>query len=90
MAQHIWEIDQSLFDCRPCNLRSVRAYFLIRRPQRLKTIHCHRRAMWDMRTRVESERMLFIGTRYSNLYTAVDTPAEAAWNSAPCTLLKYA
>ncbi len=26
-----------------------------------------------------SERVLFIGTRYSNLYTAVDTPAEAAW-----------
>ncbi len=23
--------------------------------------------------------MLFIGTQYSNLYTAVDTPAEAAW-----------
>ena len=23
--------------------------------------------------------MLFIGTRFSNLYTAVDTPAEAAW-----------
>jgi hypothetical protein len=25
------------------------------------------------------ERELFIGTQYSNLYTAVDTPAEAAW-----------
>jgi hypothetical protein len=25
--------------------------------------------------------VLFIGTRYSNLYTAVDTPAEAAWFS---------
>jgi hypothetical protein len=25
------------------------------------------------------ERVLFIGTQYSNLYTAVDTPAEAAW-----------
>jgi hypothetical protein len=23
--------------------------------------------------------VLFIGTQYSNLYTAVDTPAEAAW-----------
>jgi hypothetical protein len=23
--------------------------------------------------------VLFIGTRLSNLYTAVDTPAEAAW-----------
>jgi len=25
------------------------------------------------------ESVLFIGTRFSNLYTAVDTPAEAAW-----------
>jgi len=25
------------------------------------------------------EKVLFIGTRFSNLYTAVDTPAEAAW-----------
>jgi hypothetical protein len=25
------------------------------------------------------ESVLFIGTQYSNLYTAVDTPAEAAW-----------
>ena len=25
------------------------------------------------------ECLLFIGTHYSNLYTAVDTPAEAAW-----------
>jgi hypothetical protein len=23
--------------------------------------------------------VLFIGTQYSNLYTAVDTPDEAAW-----------
>ena len=28
---------------------------------------------------VTSGRVLFIGTRYSNLYTAVDTPAHAAW-----------
>jgi len=27
------------------------------------------------------ERVLFIGTQYSNLYTAVDTPAKAAWLS---------
>jgi hypothetical protein len=26
------------------------------------------------------ECVLFIGTQYSNLYTAVDTPAEAVWN----------
>jgi hypothetical protein len=26
----------------------------------------------------ERECVLFIGTRFSNLYTAVDTPAEAA------------
>ena len=26
----------------------------------------------------EKDRVLFIGTRFSNLYTAVDTPAEAA------------
>jgi hypothetical protein len=26
------------------------------------------------------ERVLFIGSQYSNLYTAVDTPAEAAWD----------
>ena len=25
------------------------------------------------------ESVLFISTQYSNLYTAVDTPAEAAW-----------
>ena len=25
------------------------------------------------------ECVMFIGTRFSNLYTAVDTPAEAAW-----------
>ena len=25
------------------------------------------------------ESVLFIGTQFSNLYTAVDTPAEAAW-----------
>jgi hypothetical protein len=25
------------------------------------------------------ECVLFIGTQYSNLYTAMDTPAEAAW-----------
>jgi hypothetical protein len=41
-------------DCRPCNHRSVRACFLIRRPQRLKTNYYHRRAMWGMRTCVES------------------------------------
>ena len=27
----------------------------------------------------DRERVLFIGTQFSNLYTAVDTPAEAAW-----------
>jgi len=27
----------------------------------------------------EGESVLFIGTQFSNLYTAVDTPAEAAW-----------
>jgi hypothetical protein len=27
----------------------------------------------------ESVCVLFIGTQYSSLYTAVDTPAEAAW-----------
>jgi hypothetical protein len=27
---------------------------------------------------LNSESVLFIGTRFSNLYTAVDTPAEAA------------
>ncbi len=27
--------------------------------------------------RRQRERVLFIGTRYSNLYTAVNTPAEA-------------
>ncbi len=26
------------------------------------------------------ERVLFIGSQFSNLYTTVDTPAEAAWN----------
>jgi hypothetical protein len=25
------------------------------------------------------EKVLFIGTQFSNLYTAADTPAEAAW-----------
>jgi hypothetical protein len=25
--------------------------------------------------------VLFIGTQYSNLYTTVDTPAEAAWSN---------
>jgi hypothetical protein len=28
---------------------------------------------------VKGGSVLFIGTQYSNLYTAVDTPAEAAW-----------
>jgi hypothetical protein len=28
---------------------------------------------------VRRESVLFIGTQFSNLYTAVDTPAEAAW-----------
>ena len=28
---------------------------------------------------VARESVLFIGTRFSNLYTAVDTPAEVAW-----------
>ncbi len=46
--------DTPPLDCRPCNHRSVRAYFLIRRPQRLKTNYYHRRAMWCMRTCVES------------------------------------
>ena len=27
---------------------------------------------------------MFIGTRYRNLYTAVDTPAEAAWLERLC------
>jgi hypothetical protein len=27
---------------------------------------------------VQRDSVLFIGTRFSNLYTAVDTPAEAA------------
>jgi len=30
-------------------------------------------------TKSRGESVLFIGTRFSNLYTAVDTPAEAAW-----------
>jgi hypothetical protein len=31
------------------------------------------------------ERVLFIGTRYSNLYTAVDRPTEASWLCASIT-----
>ncbi len=30
---------------------------------------------------MDRERVLFIGTQFSNLYAAVDTPAEAAWFS---------
>ena len=36
------------------------------------------------RIEVERERVLFIGTRFSNLYTAVDTPAGAARCCAWC------
>jgi hypothetical protein len=34
------------------------------------------------------ESVLFIGTQYSNLYTAVDTPAEAEWLCV-CVVCKY-
>jgi hypothetical protein len=30
------------------------------------------------------ESVLFIGTQFSNLYTAVDTPAKAAWLCVWC------
>jgi hypothetical protein len=33
----------------------------------------------DKAVLINPERVLLIGTRYNNLYTAVDTPAEAAW-----------
>ena len=33
---------------------------------------------WETPEQKDEERELFIGTRFSNLYTAVDTPAEAA------------
>jgi hypothetical protein len=41
--------------------------------------HLSRLRLFQRHLRRES--VLFIGTRYSNLYTAVDTPAEAAWFS---------
>ena len=34
-------------------------------------------------TNIPCEKVLFIGTRLSNLYNAVDTPAEAAWFLGP-------
>jgi hypothetical protein len=37
---------------------------------------CHFTATWSVRC--EKESVLFIGTRFSNVYTTVDTPAEAA------------
>jgi hypothetical protein len=35
--------------------------------------------IWARMNKEKRESVLFIGTQYSNLYTAVDTPAEAAW-----------
>jgi len=37
-------------------------------------------ALGQVRMQAERE-CCFIGTQYSNLYTAVDTPAEAAWTA---------
>jgi hypothetical protein len=35
--------------------------------------------IWARMNKEKRECVLFIGTQYRNLYTAVDTPAEAAW-----------
>jgi hypothetical protein len=35
------------------------------------------KCFWAAMKRAERERVLFIGTRFSNLYTAVDTPARS-------------